>query len=103
MSQVPRPPTVQLPPGAGVAYKLFAAVVVLLLGNQAISIYVETLWYDSVGYESVYWYRLAMQWGTFAIFALATGGSLWILLAFLSPGKGESRRVLEFLDRLHAN
>jgi uncharacterized membrane protein (UPF0182 family) len=96
MSQVPRPPTVQLPLGAGVAYKLFAAVVVLLLGNQAISIYVETLWYDSVGYESVYWYRLAMQWGTFAIFALATGGSLWILLAFLSPGKGESRKVLEF-------
>ena len=96
MSQVPRPTTTQLPPGAGVVYKLFAAVVLIFLGNQAISIYVETLWYESVGYESVYWYRLAMQWGTFALFALATSGSLWVLLSFLSPGKGESRSVIEF-------
>ena len=96
MSQVPRPTKFQLPPGASVVYKLFAAVVLIFLGNQAISIYVETLWYESVGYESVYWYRLAMQWGTFALFALATGGSLWVLLSFLSPGKGESRSVIEF-------
>ena len=96
MSQVPRPTTTQLPPGAGVVYKLFAAVVLIFLGNQAISIYVETLWYESVGYESVYWYRLAMQWGTFALFALATSGSLWVLLSFLSPDKGESRSVIEF-------
>ena len=96
MSQVPPPTTTQLPPGAGVVYKLFAAVVLIFLGNQAISIYVETLWYESVGYESVYWYRLAMQWGTFALFALATSGSLWVLLSFLSPGKGESRSVIEF-------
>ena len=85
MSQVPHPPTTKFPQGAGLVYKLFAAVVVLLLGNQAISIYFETLWFGSVGYESVYWYRLAMQWGTFAIFAVATGGSLVMLLSFVSP------------------
>ena len=96
MSQTPRPPTIELPPGAGLVYKLFGIVVFLLLANQAISIYVETLWFETVGFESVYWYRLGMQWGTFAVFALATAGSLGILLWFLSPRKGESRSVIEF-------
>ncbi len=96
MSQVPQPPPNALPPGAGLVYKLFAAVVLVMLGNQALSIYVETLWFESVGFESVYWYRLAMQWGTFGVFALATGGSLGFLLLFLSPRTGESRSVLEF-------
>ncbi len=95
MSQVPHPPTTRIPPGAGLVYKLFAVVVLLILGNQAISIYFETLWFGSVGFESVYWYRLAMQWGTFGIFALATGGSLAFLLSFVSPREGESRSVLE--------
>ena len=96
MSSNPHPPTSKLPPGVGLVYRLFALVILLLLGNQAISIYVETLWFESVGFESVYWYRLAMQFGAFAVFALATGLSLWLLLRLVCPRTGQSRSVIEF-------
>ena len=96
MSSNPRPTTPGLPLGAGLVYRLFALVFLLLLANQAISIYVETLWFESVGFRSVYWYRLAMQVGAFAAFAAATGLSLWVLLWFVSPRRGETRSVIEF-------
>ncbi len=84
------------PPSAAVIYRLFGIIFVLLIANQAISIYVETLWFETVGYESVYWYRLTMQVGAFAIFALATALILWFLLRFITPQVDASRSAIEF-------
>ncbi len=96
MSSTPKLPAGDLPPGAGLAYRLFAIIILIIIVNQVISIYVENLWFDSVGYRSVYWYRLAMQLGAFGVFAGATGIILWLTLGALRPRAGDSRSVLEF-------
>ena len=92
-SEQPRVPEL---PAAGLVYRLFGIIFFLLVANQATTIYFETLWFDSVGYESVYWYRLTMQLGTFGVFALATSLSLWTLFRLISPQAGESRSAIEF-------
>jgi uncharacterized membrane protein (UPF0182 family) len=84
------------PPSAALIYRLFAIIFVLLVVNQGISIYVETLWFETVGYESVYWYRLTIQLGAFGIFAVATAMSLAILFRFVSPHVDENHSAIEF-------
>jgi uncharacterized membrane protein (UPF0182 family) len=52
---------------------LIAILAVLLLGSRtAISYWVDLLWFRSLGYGSVFMRTLALQWGIFAAFALAT-------------------------------
>ena len=45
---------------------------VILGGGTAVSYYVDALWFESLGYSSVFWTRLSLQGATFAAFALAT-------------------------------
>ena len=40
-----------------------AVLVLLLLGRAASSAYVEILWFDAVGYSSVFWTRILWEWG----------------------------------------
>jgi uncharacterized membrane protein (UPF0182 family) len=66
------------PPGARPrrARRWVALAVVLLLLfalTRAGSVYIETLWFGSLGYSSVYWTTFWYGWGVFAVFALATG------------------------------
>ncbi len=46
--------------------------VVFLGGSTAVSYYVDALWFDSLGYASVFWTRLSLQSATFGAFALLT-------------------------------
>src|SRR3712207_1254667 len=50
------------------------AVVVLAFFalSRAGSVYMETLWFGSLGYSSVYWTAFKYGWAIFAAFALAT-------------------------------
>src|SRR5258708_23619843 len=41
-------------------------------GRTALSYYVDVLWFRSLGYGSVFWKTLSLQWGIFAAFAAAT-------------------------------
>ncbi|MGO9988668.1 MAG: UPF0182 family protein [Steroidobacteraceae bacterium] len=45
---------------------------VILGGGTAVSYYVDALWFESLGYSSVFWTRLSLQGATFAAFALVT-------------------------------
>src|SRR5215213_255495 len=51
--------------------------------TRAASVYVETLWFGSLGYESVYWTTFGYEWAVFGVFALATTavlrGVFWLL------------------------
>src|SRR5215203_1959777 len=51
--------------------------------TRAGSVYVETLWFGSLGYESVYWTTFGYEWAVFGVFALATTavlrGVFWLL------------------------
>jgi uncharacterized membrane protein (UPF0182 family) len=57
----------------GARLVLLAALgVVVLGGSTAASYYVDALWFESLGYASVFWTRLSLQAATFAAFALVT-------------------------------
>ena len=62
---------------------ILAAVVTFFLLGSAVSVYVEVLWFDSLGYASVYWYEV---WARLALFAIFSGltfaimrGAFWRL------------------------
>src|SRR5579862_8446215 len=45
---------------------------VLLGASSAASYYVDALWFESLGFASVFWTRLSSETATFTAFALAT-------------------------------
>ena len=53
---------------------LFIAVLVAIVfgGRVALSYYMDVLWFGSLGYGSVFWKTLDLQWWIFAAFASAT-------------------------------
>jgi len=53
---------------------LFIAVLVAIVfgGRTALSYYMDVLWFGSLGYGSVFWKTLDLQWWIFAAFAAAT-------------------------------
>ena len=54
---------------------IFVLVAILILtfsARTAISYYVDSLWFSSLGYASVFWRTLELQWTAFAISSLAT-------------------------------
>jgi uncharacterized protein len=53
---------------------LLVVVIALVLfgGRTVISYWVDLLWFRSLGYSEVFWQTLAIEWGVFAAFCLAT-------------------------------
>src|ERR671917_2501137 len=51
---------------------LAAVVIFFLLLGSSVSVYVEALWFDSLGYASVYWYTVRARLLLFAIFSVLT-------------------------------
>ena len=67
--------------------------------TRAAGVYVETLWFGSLGYESVYWTTFGYEWAVFGVFALATTailrGVFWLLeRAFVVSALAPRRIVL---------
>src|SRR5215510_14712203 len=65
-------------------------LVIAALGS--ISFYVESLWYGSLGFESVYWYRLRTQSLVFLAFGGVTAIALWAIFRLVTPPPGYTRR-----------
>lgn len=64
------------------AFSLIAFIVLIFLGGRtAISYWVDLQWFGSLGYAPVFWKTFALEWGTFAAFAVAT--FLVLFCAFL--------------------
>src|SRR5437867_5221319 len=72
--------------------RLAAVVVVLVAAIQSISFYVDSLWFASLGFEPVYWYRLRAEATMFLTFAVASALVLWLLFRLVMPPAGHSRR-----------
>lgn len=49
-----------------------AAIVLLLSMSRILSVYLSALWFDSLGYASVYWYVFKAKLALFAIFTILT-------------------------------
>src|SRR6202051_3173455 len=60
-------------PGRVARFALLAALgFVVLGGSTAASYYVDALWFESLGFASVFWTRISFQAATFGAFALVT-------------------------------
>ncbi len=53
---------------------LFLAIVILIFigGRTAVSYWVDSLWFGSLGYAAVFWKSFGLEWGTFAAFSVLT-------------------------------
>src|SRR3954469_13906449 len=74
--------------------RIALVVVVLIALVESTSIYVENLWFQSVGYSSVYWYQLRAQGSTFLAFGVASGALLWTLFLLVTPSGTRPRGSL---------
>src|SRR5262245_3922122 len=72
--------------------RLSFAIFLLIAALQSISIYVESLWYESLGFEPVYWYRLRTQSLVFLAVGVITALVLWTLFRLVTPPPGFARR-----------
>lgn len=95
-----RPPR-HLPPPEfratrGFIVRLTLLVLFLIAALQSISFYVDSLWYGSLGFGSVYWYRLRAQSLVFLATAAITTVVLWALFRLVSPpSRPTQRHVLQ--------
>jgi uncharacterized membrane protein (UPF0182 family) len=72
--------------------RLGIAIVILIAAFQSVSFYVESLWYGSLGFLSVYWYRLRAQSTLFLLAAIVTAFALWLIFRLVTPPPGQVRR-----------
>src|SRR5262252_5219768 len=75
---------------------VFTAIIILaalLFGSQLLSIYIDALWFSSVGYSSVYWYKFRLGGLLFLIFFIVTFLIVRIPFSFLT------RLLPELIDR----
>ncbi|MBD0371279.1 MAG: UPF0182 family protein [Pyrinomonadaceae bacterium] len=77
---------------------ILAAVVLVFILLRSVSIYVEALWFDSLGYASVYWYTFRLKLALFIIFLLLTlvilRGAFWLLERIFAATALERRVVM---------
>src|SRR6266700_1439388 len=96
MGRTMRPPQYQQPfdfrPARSFLLRVGILVILLIAAFQSISFYVESLWFGSLGFEPVYWYRLQAQATVFFAFTIATATILWLLFRVVMPPAGYSRR-----------
>ena len=82
---------------------LIAVALVFFALTRGVGIYIESLWFDSLGYEQVYWYSLQLKFVLFLIFAAATifilRGAFWLLERAFELSK-LGRRVVMINDQV---
>jgi uncharacterized membrane protein (UPF0182 family) len=67
---------------------VLAVLAALVFGASTIlSYYVDALWFDSLGYASVFWTRLNLQAGIFAAYALVTFVAIYGAFLALKPAR----------------
>ena len=79
-------------PARGAVVRLALLLFIVIAAFQSISFYVESLWYGSLGFQSVFWYRLRAQSLVFLAVAAITATVLWLLFRAVTPAAGYSRR-----------
>ncbi|HKS28248.1 MAG TPA: UPF0182 family protein [Pyrinomonadaceae bacterium] len=77
---------------------ILAAVILIFMLLRSVSIYVEALWFESVGYASVYWYTFRLKLVLFVVFLLLTlvilRGAFWLLERVFAATAMERRTVM---------
>ena len=79
------------PPRSGLKF-LFALFVAFLLLSAAVRLYIDQLWFESLGFESVYWYGISAQAVAFGLVFVLTSAVLWVILRLIIAAGGDTRR-----------
>src|SRR5262245_5275447 len=73
---------------------LVVLLAVFIGALQSVSFYVDNLWFSSLGFESVFWYRIKAQTTAFILFFVATTLILWVMFRLVIPRSRGPRRPL---------
>ncbi|MFS8085712.1 MAG: UPF0182 family protein, partial [Acidobacteriota bacterium] len=77
---------------------LLAILALLFVASRGLSIYISALWFDSLGYSSVYWYMFKLKLELFAIFFLLTvlilRGGFWLVERLFAQIALDRRTIL---------
>ena len=65
-----------------------ALLTILLVGRIAANAYIEILWFESLGYSSVFWTRVLWEWGARLIVALLVGVACFFNLRVIARSLG---------------
>ena len=68
----------------GLIVLVVAVVLTLFFGSSLLSIYVDSLWFSSVGYADVYWYKFKLGGVLFLIFFVITFAIVRLAFALLN-------------------
>ena len=71
---------------------LLAGFVLVGILSSSTGLYIDKLWFESLGFVSVYWYRLEAQALAFAVTFVATAVFLWLAFRILLAVTGGARR-----------
>src|SRR6185369_867765 len=76
---------------------VFLAIALLTM-SRLLSVYLSALWFESLGYSSVYWYIFKLKAGLFvgaALFtALLLSATFWVFQRFFGSDAFEQRTIL---------
>jgi uncharacterized membrane protein (UPF0182 family) len=81
------PPPPRRPRRVGRIIALIAIAALFLAGGTTLSYYVDALWFESLGFSSVFWKTLNLQAVTFAVFALTTFAVLYGSYLAMKPAR----------------
>ena len=69
--------------------------------STVVGVYIDKLWFESLSFESVYWYSIEAHAATFTVFFIATALVLWAGFRMVLAVSGEARHVfIEIQGRL---
>ena len=71
---------------------LIAAAIAFISLSGVVRLYIDQLWFESVGYESVYWYGIQAQSIVFAAVFVLTTIILWLIFRLIIAVAGDVRR-----------
>ena len=77
---------------------LIAGLLLLISFSRIISIYISALWFESLGYSSVYWYvfkvKIALFAGSAILTALLLAATFWLFQKLFGANTFESRTIV---------
>ena len=79
-------------------------LIILIFGSGVIEFWTDAIWFKSVGFDSVFWTRVAATVGLFALGAAATLVvllvNLWLANRFAPPGEGKPGTFRDLFQQL---
>ncbi len=84
--------------GGWLKWYIGVSVVLVIALTSSVGIYVDALWFGSLGYASRFWYVFSLGWELFAVFAVLTivivRSGLYILERFFGPELNKPRLIV---------